>query len=581
MTKKANVGAALVLGYQAITSASGASGPTFNKEVAPILFQHCVICHRPGEIASSVGLVTYDSARPWAKSIKEKVITREMPPWSADPGESLKFRNDARLSSKEIQTLVAWVDAGAQKGSDADLPPLPTFPQGWLNPKGPPDLVLSLPGDFALPARGQLPYVRYLARVPFSGDKWIAALQVRPGNRAVVHHMAITEVRLEDGTSVDDLGAFATLARQMGLLNSLPGVSPAVTDPSNPAAFDMLGVYTPGSTLELYGDDSAKLLKGGKSFYINFNIHYQPSGKAEKDRSMIAFWFQPGPPKHQLFRVPGAGKTIIVNGTELLSDAPGKNSEGTGAAIPPIPPGAENYEVTGITAYPEPITIYQLQPHAHVRCKDFKYSVIYPDGREQTVLSVPKYNFEWQLAYELETPLKLPAGSKLVVTAHYDNSPNNKSNPAPDREVYFRDGENQSWDEMFTPFIQYSIDTQDLTLLATNSERREEAKQNNLHVVEVEGCLERSAAAWSLTNATDPLASETQATSSVALRSAKVRALGNRRYQLLGVNIFNPSDYKGDKVAVKGILIEATQRLNVTSLQMAGTGCAKGLGPHP
>jgi hypothetical protein len=258
-----------------------------------------------------------------------------------------------------------------------------------------------------------------------------------------------------------------------------------------------------------------------------------------------------------------------------LSDAPGKKAEGTGGVIPPIPPGAPNYEVVGVTAYTEPITIYQFQPHAHVRCKDFKYTLVYPDGREQTVLSVPKYNFQWQLAYELETPLTLPAGSKLVVTAHYDNSPNNKSNPASDREVYFRDGENQSWDEMFTPFIQYSIDNQN------SNERQAERNHNNLNVVEVLGCLEQSAAAWKLTNATEPIESETQSASSVTLRSAEVKALGDQQYELLGVNFFSPSRYNGNKVAVKGILMEASRGLNVTSLQMAGPGCAKGLGPRP
>ena len=135
--------------------------------------------------------------------------------------------------------------------------------------------------------------------------------------------------------------------------------------------------------------------------------------------------------------MPGATQTIIVNGRELLSDSPGRKAEGTQAVIPPIPPYAGNYEVTGIAAYTEPITISQFQPHAHVHCKDFRYIVVYADGREQTVLSVPKYSFQWQLAYDLETPLRLPAGSKLIVTAHYDNSQNNKNNPAPDRPVYF------------------------------------------------------------------------------------------------------------------------------------------------
>ena len=549
---------------------AGVAAPTFTKNVAPILFKHCVGCHQPGEIASNTSFLTYNNVRPWAKSIREKVLRREMPPWPADPNGSVKFRNDARLSPEEITTVASWVNSGAAEGDDRDLPPLPRFPVGWLYPGGlPPDLVLSMPGEFAVPASGSIPYIRFLAKVPFSEDRWVSAIQVRPGNRAVVHHMAITEVQLQEGMKSADLDAFALLARRMGLPNTLPGARPAITAPGDSMSVDMLGVYTPGTTLEMYPGDRAKLVKGGKNSYINFNIHYQTIGRIEKDQSMIAFWFLAGPPKHQLFRVAGASKTIIANGSEMLSDTPGPKAEGTGAAIPPIPPYADNYEVTGITAYPEPITIFQFQPHAHVRCKDFTYIVVYPDGREQKVLTVPKYNFDWQLAYELETPLRLPAGSKLVVTAHYDNSRNNKYNPAPDRAVYFRDSENQSWDEMFTPFIQFSNDNQDLAM-----QRREQRARNVDAIVEVDGCLQQSREAWMLTSATTPIPSDTQETSSVALKAAAGRMLGSGEYRLLGAGFFNPSTHKEQKVAVKGVVIKATTGLNVTSLQTVGTSCA-------
>jgi len=565
----------LALGLAAIPSAAGAPAPTFNKEVAPILFKNCVKCHRPGEIASAVSLLSYDTARPWAKAIKEKVLLREMPPWPADSNGSLKFRNDPRLNRRDIDTLAAWVNAGAPKGADADLPPVPEVEQGWLHPQGlPPDLVISLPGEVQAPAKGVIPYVRYLAKLNFSEDKWIIASQTRPGNRAVVHHMAITELALDDGVTPADLDKFALLARQLGMPNRLNATRPAVTAPGNPALFDMLGVYVPGTTFEMYGDGSAKLLKGGKNLYLNFNIHYQTTGKPEKDRSMIGLWFQPSPPKHQLFRVPASGETIIADGQELLTDAPGKKAEGTRMAIPPIPPHAENYPVIGITAYTEPVTIYQLQPHAHLRGRDFTYSVIYPDGREETVLRVPKYDFNWQMAYELDTPLKLPAGSKLVVTAHYDNSLKNKDNPGPEKEVYFRE-ENQSWDEMFTPFIQYTIDGQDLTKTAKTA-GEEPREQNALDIAEVAGCLEPGpSATWALTRASDPMVSKIQATSSVALKAAAAKPLGNRRYQLLGVGVFNPSSHKGQKVAVKGVLIKdaGESRLNVTSLQMVAATC--------
>jgi len=600
--------ALFVPGFPAIAFAAGATTPTFTHDVAPILFNHCVKCHQTGELASRVSLVSYDTARPWAESIKQKVVTREMPPWPADPARSLKFRNDARLSQLDIDTIVAWVDAGAPRGNDADLPPMPKYEGGWMHPDGrKPDVVIALPGDVHIPAQGEIPYVRLLVKVPFANDRWVVASQTRAGNPAVVHHMALTEITLPDGMTPSMLDQLDPRIRNR-LLNSF-----AVTTPSELRRPDSLGLYTPGSTLEMYPEGSAKLLKGGRNMYLIFNIHYQTTGAPETDRSSIALWFQPGPPEHQLFRVNGAGETIIANGKELLTDVPGTKAEGTHVVIPPIPPFAKNYELIGVTGYPEPVTFYQFQPHAHHRCKDFTYTVVYPDGREQTVLSVPKYDHRWQMSYELETPLTLPAGSKLVVTAHYDNSKMDMSemnmsemnmsemnmhNPAPEQAVYFRDM-NQSWDEMFTPFVQYSIDPhgndphsidpQDPARPSTaledsqdgkvNTAQQREGKENRpLMVGEVVGCLETNPAGeWLLINASQPTVSETQATSSVALKAAESRPLGSQRYHLLGTRVFVPSGHRGEKVAVKGIVITNRKNIaiNVTSLQTVATNCVK------
>ena len=298
--------------------------------------------------------------------------------------------------------------------------------------------------------------------------------------------------------------------------------------------------------------------------------------------------------------MPASGESLIANSQQLLTDAPGERAEGTGVAIPPIPPNTENYEVIGITVYTEPITIYQFQPHAHLRGKDFTYAVVYPDGREQIVLSVPKYDFHWQLAYDLETPLKLPAGSKLVITAHYDNSTKNElllhhhghedsdpaHNPGPDKEVHFRD-QNQSWDEMFSPFIQYSIDSgnparqtqpvdpQEGTSEKTNAARQEK-KEGALDIVAVVGCLEQSASGmWTLTHASDPVVNKTQAASKAELTEEAVRPLGIQQFQLLGARVFDPSSHKGEKVAVKGVLIKDgnLSRINVTSQQTIASTC--------
>jgi mono/diheme cytochrome c family protein len=587
-------------GLLASAAIGDASPPTFSKDVAPILFKNCANCHRTGAVAASVPLLSYETAKSRAAAIKEKILTREMPPWPADPEGSVKFRNDARLSRQDIDTLVAWVNSGAAKGNDADLPPMPTFAQGWLHPQGlAPDAVVTLP-EYTVPATGEVPYIQQLMKVPYSEDKWIVAMQVRADNRALLHHMGITEVRLPDGLRPEDLNAFATAARQFGFPNgALETTQGAVADPMNPEAYDMLGVYTPGTTFERYEDGSARLLKGGKNLYINFNIHYTTTGKPESDRSQLALWFQSAPPKHQLFRAPAAVSTIIANGRELLTDDPGTKAEGTDVAIPPIPPYAENYELVGVTAYTEPVTIYQFQPHAHVRAKDFRYTVFYPNGREETVLTVPKYDFHWQLAYELETPLDLPAGSKLIVTAHYDNSLKNEHlrqngtgdsarNCGPDKVAYFRK-QNQSWDEMFSPLVQYSVDNSEPTPPAkgvlspqpasenpTPIRAVKQGYRNALEIVEAVGCLGQSqSAVWMLTHAGNPLATKTQSTSLSATAAASAMPLGNRRYRLLGATVFNPRGSAGKKVVVKGVLIrDATgTRLNVTSLQTAAERC--------
>jgi len=557
---------------------------TFCKDVAPILYKHCANCHRAGQIAAGAPLLSYDDAAKHAAAIGRTVTRREMPPWPADSSRSAKFRNDPSLSRREIETLVAWVKAGTPKGREADLPQEPHFAEGWQHPMGlAPDLVITLP-ETQLPADREIPYLRSLVKVPVSEDKWIVAMQVLPGNNAVVHHMAITELVLPDGMTPENIDKLESVARKLGFANGL-NVHFAVTAPGNSAVYDMLGVYTPGTTIEVYEDDSAKLLKACKNCYLNFNIHYQTTGKPEKDQTRVAFWFAAKAPKHQLLRVPASGETIIADGKQVLTDAPGEKAEGTTAAIPPIPAGDGNYEIVGITAYTQPVTIYQFQPHAHLRGKDFTYSVVFPDGREQTVLTVPKYDFHWQLAYELEKPLHLPAGSKLIVTAHYDNSSANENMRhhhghgdsehanAPEKEVFFRE-KNQSWDEMFTPFIQYAVDSPgaDAQVPAVSS-----TAQDALKVVETVGCLERDGGdAWWLVRASDPVASKTQTTSGIEVKAAAGTPLGNLRDRLLGSEAFRPAAAKNQRVVVKGVLIPVgdESRINVTSLQLAGAGCS-------
>src|SRR3954447_5146098 len=181
-------------------AAAGAATPTFTKDVAPIVFNNCATCHRAGEVAPMT-LTSYDDVRPWAKVIKNKVVSREMPPWGADPAHSLKMRNDRSLTQAQIDTIVAWVDGGAPKGSDADLPPMPTFTEGWTFGRAP-DAVLEMPVDFTIPAEGELGVQMFYSKVPWSEDRFAETLEIRPGNRAVVHHAGVFVVDIPEGASI-------------------------------------------------------------------------------------------------------------------------------------------------------------------------------------------------------------------------------------------------------------------------------------------------------------------------------------------------------------------------------------------
>ena len=516
-------------------------------------------------------MLTYAAAKPLAGAIARQVTERRMPPWPADSAHSLKFRNDARLSAGEIDTLVRWVGSGAPEGSGLPPPP-PADAQAWLFPGGrAPDAILKL-AEVSIPARGEMPYVQQRVKVALPADRWIIAMQMRPGNSAIVHHVGITEITAGPGVGSSDLDALAKVAAQMGLpddalLNTQPAVRDAATN-----AYDMLGIYTPGTTFEMYGNDSGKLLKSGDNVYVNFNIHFTTDGLAQRNHSELALWFANSRPAHQLFRAPVAVDTLLANGRQLLTDDPGTKAEGTEFAIPPIAPYAANFELVGMTAYLQPLTLYQLQPHAHMRGKNFEYTVVYPDGRQITILSVPKYDFHWQLAYDLETPLQLPAGSKLVVTAHYDNSPANPhmrepgvdpGNCGPDKQAYFR-RQNQSWNEMFSPLVQYSV------------EREALGQAGRVRRVETQGCVVHlDGQSWELAQARKPVETVLPSTSARALAASVPMPPGALRYRLLGVQAFHPQAFGGKRVQVKGALIEDADgaRLNVTSLQAVPGRC--------
>ncbi len=440
--------------------ATAPAGPTFTKDVAPILNKHCVSCHRPGEIGP-MSFQSYETTRPWARSIKDKVVKREMPPWAADPAHSMKMGNDRSLRQAEIDTLVAWAGAGAPRGNPADLPPAPTFASGWQ--LGEPDFVFEQPVAWTVKPDAQEPYLYFYEKIPFSDDKFATGVEIRPSNFSVVHHSGVYIVDIPDGYTVKDGYLYDADGKQVP--PSVPMGKKATSGDGTPlAGADKIISYVPGRGYERYPDGYAKRVPAGK--YVRWVMHYNPTGQPETDRSKLGLWWAKGPVRQEVLNlqagdpVPGSGGRglYFAQGKEVLYES--DDTTGRRGKTPVIPPYIADFKMMGITPVNEPITLYALTPHMHLRGKSMKWWVTYPDGREEVILDVPNFDFNWQIQYELATPLKIPAGSKITNVAIYDNSINNKWNPAPEKEVYWSE---QSWDEMYQPTTQFSVDSQDLT----------------------------------------------------------------------------------------------------------------------
>src|SRR5262245_49601863 len=413
-------------------------------------------------------LISYEDVRPWAKAIKTKVVNREMPPWFADPDHSLKMRNDRSLSKQQIDTIVAWADGGAPRGEAKDLPPAPKFADGWTAGREP-DYIMEMPVEFSIPAEGELGVQMFYSPVPFNEDRFAETLEIRPGNRGVVHHAGVFVVDIPEGAKIVDGrlvlpgGKAATdRAGDAAALASASAGRVNTNDPALPGANKLLS-WVPGRGVDSHRSDIGKRIPAGK--YINWQLHYNPTGKPEKDRTRLGIWFNKVPVTHELLIRQAGDPLATTKGGLSLYRAEGREVEYTAdegstrrrSRTPNIPPYVEAWSLTGITPVTEDITLYAMSPHMHLRGKSLKWVVVYPDGREQTILDVPKFDFNWQIEYELETPLKIPAGSKILGIGYYDNSPKNKWNPSPNLEVFWSE---QSWDEMYQPFTEYSVDSQ-------------------------------------------------------------------------------------------------------------------------
>ena len=474
----------------AASVAAGASGahaaeranvaPTFNKDVAPILHNNCVVCHREGS-AAPMALMSYKDVRPWARAIKRKVASREMPPWFADARYG-EFRNARGLSTDQIATLSAWVDAGAPEGTGA-APASPPMADGWMHPSGrPPDMVIEMPLDFKIPAQGELPNFTIYQELNFPEDLFLEAVQMKPGNKVAVHHSSVgirdlpTGTRLGtgeawpggpissnvpvpiDGTTKVDNRGDRTEAEAAAAQRTV-----AAADAFAVAGTSHMVFYVPGGGFEQWHSGAGKRIRKGQ--YLAWGLHYTPTGRPETDRSVVGLWLHKQPATHEV-RTRRVGETHIAETVELVKDektaAVGSDGVPAGAPrMPNIPPNARGWKLTGITAFRDDVTLYLAWPHLHLRGKDMTFIITYPDGREEVVLHVPKYDFNWQLQYEYAKPIRIPAGSTIKTVGSYDNSSANRYNPAPGKEVYWAE---QSWDEMFNGWIDYSVDKLDLRL---------------------------------------------------------------------------------------------------------------------
>jgi mono/diheme cytochrome c family protein len=430
---------------------------TFSKDVAPIFFKNCAECHRPGESAP-MSLLSYKDARPWAKSIREKVVSRDMPPWHADPNTG-QFSNDRRLTEAEIETIKAWVDRQAPEGDPRDLPPQPEIVEGWKI--GKPDMVLRMPEEFTLGATGPDEYHFFEIDPGFTEDKYVQMAETRPGNRRIVHHINVfivppppggspqQKLTREESERLRIQAAKDSIFQREGFVIRVKPDVPVYDDgcglqtggggdrPDGDGQRTWgawLGGFVPGTSVMRLEPGTVKRIPAGSKIVLN--LHYsKTTGKVEKDRSMVGLIFAKKPPQKESL-------------TRLITNHYFQ-----------IPPGAENHKVTACWTAKDDIHLVTAAPHMHYRGKAMEIRAFYPDGRSETLVNVPRYDFSWQTIYHFKRPIAIPRGTRLMLTAYYDNSGRNKYNPDPKQPVRWGDA---TYDEMLMGLFEYTMDTQSL-----------------------------------------------------------------------------------------------------------------------
>jgi hypothetical protein len=415
------------------------AGVTYTRDVAPILYKNCTACHHPNDIAP-MSLLNYKSVRPWAKAIREAVLLKKMPPWFADPSVG-HFSNNPTLSEVDRRTIIDWVDEGASEGDPHDLPAPPSYVEGWHI--GKPDVVFDIGQDYTL--KGTVDeYVYFTVPTNFKEGHWVQAIELRPGNRAVVHHAHASVVMPDEtrkaGATAQGKSFSDYLFRTDDGLRHMKPDSPVVNDACAYAGPEINGLriadegalvsYLPGMPPDTYREESAKWIPAGAN--LKFQIHYHSEGSASKqsvtDRTSVGLIFAAGPPRHPLRRLDVDNDFFAISA------------------------GNPAQEVKQCAMFDSNSLLLSLTPHMHFLGKDALFQVQRPGQQPEALLLVSKYDFNWQLKYQFQDPVFAPKGTKLIMTFHYDNSPNNRADPDPKRTV--RWGE-PSEEEMMSGWIDY------------------------------------------------------------------------------------------------------------------------------
>jgi hypothetical protein len=415
----------------------GARGadPTFAEDVAPIFYKNCTTCHRTGGLAP-FSLIQYDSATPYLAEMHEAISQDKMPPWHAD-GPRGVFRNDRRLTAAEKQTILRWLESGAKPGDMTKLPPKPQYPSSWAI--GTPDLVVRMAEDFVVPASGTIEYQYFEVPTNVTEEKWVQAIEIQPGSREVVHHVLVY-ARVPQPQA-----AVAAAPTPAPVPAGTPAAAPlfirnrAHVAPPDPPRRDslhprprqlgaLIGSTAPGTNVVDFPAGTALRLRPGT--VLTFQMHYTAHGHEMKDRSAVGFKFAKEMPNEEIHAA------AFTNGSFT------------------IPAGAKDVAVPAELGVGQPVRIWGLLPHTHLRGTRWQYKLEKPDGTSEVILDVPRYDFNWQTYYLFANPLEVPAGAKITSMAWYDNSASNKHNPNPNVDVKWGD---QTWEEMqYTGFL-YSV----------------------------------------------------------------------------------------------------------------------------